>query len=83
MQTAEEFIPNLLPQVRSDHRFDNVKVVPYTAQDGSLGVIGYVTDEGACADLRRIVLDSRPPVPIAFLVQVLPADVVAPATRPQ
>jgi hypothetical protein len=82
MQAAEKFIPTLSPRVRGDHRFDNVKLVPYTGQDGSLGVIGDVSDERACDDLRRIVLDSRPPVPIAFLVNVIPTDLETATTRP-
>ena len=82
MRAADQFIPSLLPLVRADARFANVQLDSYTAQDGSLEVHGRVEDEQACADLRRIVLDSRPPVPIAFLVQVLPPTTEVATTRP-
>ena len=83
MRAADRFIQTLLPRVRADHRFDDVRLDPYTAQDGSLEAHGSVDDEQACDDLRRMILDSRPPVPIAFLVQVLPPSATLPAaTRP-
>ncbi len=83
MRAAADHIPILAEKLHRDPRFTDVHLETFTGQEGSLGVFGTVADEAALADLRRIVLESAPPAPIAFRVRLPFVNDPTPATRPQ
>jgi hypothetical protein len=72
MTRAQEHIAVLLPKVRADRRFDQVRLAPYTGLDGSLGVFGEVSDEASLSALKQLVADSHPPMQVACHVVVIP-----------
>jgi hypothetical protein len=59
-----------------------VRLESYTGSGGSLCIFGTVPDEVACADLRRIVLESFPPAPIVFRVHLPWPKTDSPMTKP-
>lgn len=80
MRVAAGFVPVLSAKIGNDPRFEDVRVGVWTGGGGSLMVGGFVDDESERADLRRIVLESFPPAPIAFMVQITPPTMMAGST---
>jgi hypothetical protein len=82
MRLAEDHIPVLLPKLQADPRFADVRLESDTENGGSLRVFGTLPDEVACADLRRIVLESFPLAPIVFSVHLPWPTTDSPTTKP-
>jgi hypothetical protein len=74
MRKAEEHIRRIGPQISSDPAFREVRISPFTAQGGSLLVLGAVANESDLQALHTILDDSKPPVEVVFRVRVDPAS---------
>lgn len=70
MLRAERHIESLAPRLEADPRFANVRLRPFTAEGGSLGVFGTVASDEDAEALRSLVRASNPPVELAFRVVV-------------
>ena len=83
MRRAERHIKTLAPQVNGDPRFAEIRLDPYTAQGGSLGVFGTVAADADAEALKSLIRQSNPPVEVAFRFRVENPATRPSATRPQ
>lgn len=63
-----------MPLLVNQKRFEGVRVTEWW-KDGGYGYVrGYVPGETDLRDLRRIVLSTDPPAPVAWAVEVTATD---------
>jgi hypothetical protein len=70
MRRAEQHIELIRPRIAADPRFARVRLGPFTADEGSLGVSGGVATQADLAALRAIIDASNPPVTVNYYVGV-------------
>lgn len=70
LQKAEEHIIVIESQLKTDKRFAEIKAGRYTGNGGSIKVIGVVSPSRGIEDLKRLIAETSPPVPVSFLVGV-------------
>lgn len=73
LSAADRQATLLLPIVHADARFRDIQINQFTANGGSLQVLGSVDNPAALSALKAIVIASKPPVKTRFTVFVLPA----------
>jgi len=74
MAQAEQHIQILRPMLQSDARFTNITLHPFTGAGGSLSLSGELLSESDLAELKQIVLASKPPVEVVYRVYVIPPE---------
>ena len=76
MAAANQHIQILRPMLDQDARFTNVKLHTYSAAGGSLLLAGELLSDGDLADLKQIVLASKPPVEVVYQVYIFPPELL-------
>ena len=74
MAAAEQHIQILRPMLQQDSRFTNIALHPFTGAGGSLSVSGELLSDRDLADLKQMVVTSKPPVEVVYHVFVIPPE---------
>src|SRR5262245_55729685 len=70
MDLARQHAARVTPQLHQDARFTNVNLYAFGRPSAPFLIKGTVTSDVDLADLRQILLATRPPVPITWDVVV-------------
>ena len=71
LRLAIQHAEKIRPLLNADQRFSELQVGEYTGQGGAIWIIGYIPDDKAAIDLRRVVESTDPPVAVRYSLTVV------------
>ena len=78
VEAARRHAVVVAPLVAKDKRFDVVRVSEWWSGQGYLLVSGFVDTEADLQDLKRLIASTRPPVAVAWQVEVVGTNPTTP-----
>ena len=74
VKLAKEHAEKISPLIANDRRFGFIRVSEWWGEEGKLAVSGYIDNQADFDALQTLVRGTRPPVPVAWQVEVVGAS---------